>query len=45
MLIRILLVGSSCLNDDHEAVLEIAEEAMGELEKKNERLFYLPYAA
>jgi len=45
MLIWILFVGSSCLSEAHKDVREIAEKAMEELVKKNERLFYLPYAA
>ena len=44
MLIWILFVGSSCLSEAHKDVREIAEK-MEELVKKNERLFYLPYAA
>jgi hypothetical protein len=35
MLIWIWVVGSNCLNDAHEEVREIAEEAMEELEKIN----------
>jgi hypothetical protein len=35
---RILFAASICRNDAHEEVREMAEEAMEELEKQNEKM-------